>query len=584
VARTTAAPHPEVVAQIASELAQLEADSSSAEHLDPLQAAIQTYGLAAYFQAARQRLAEQPPAGVPGTSAQAAAPVPGTLGVEVFGQLLPQRADDGLARQTWADYVGLRQWQPLRVFRPTTLDELRSIVRQAEQEGCRVKAVGSGHAFSDVAVTRDFLIDTHGLKKPLQLERGLLRPGSQPETLFETEAGIVVHDLNTTLWDAGLGLVNMGGYDGQTIAGVVSTSTHGSGLGFGPLSGQVVSLTLVGAAGKVYRIEPANGITDPAQWAVRHPDIELRQDDDWFYACQVGIGCLGVVYSVVLRVRERYYLKEERSLSTWSQVKRDLLDGQVLRENRHYEVLVNPYAIGGEHSCLITRRNPVPAPAVPPLVQPNRNFFVELAASIPGVSGLLLTIMNSYPPLTPTILNKAMESLVGDYVDRSYYVFNIGAANDVPGYGSEIGFTLDQYQAATERIFQIAEQRQQAGQAYLTSPVSLRFVQASKAYLSMMYAADTCMIEFPMLKGTIGGQELLQQIETEMYAFGGRPHWGLLNFLSGANDLIAAMYPKLPAWLAVYQQLNPNGLFENGFTERCGFSARSFRRDPVAGG
>src|SRR6185437_433839 len=125
--------------------------------------------------------------------------------------------DHGLTRQTWKNYIGSLVAQPLQVFAPTTLDELRSIVRQAAAEGCRIKAVGSGHSFTDVALTRDFLIDTHGLSHPLDLERDLLRPSAPADTLFATEGGIVVRDLNEALWEAGLGLVNMGGYDGQTI-------------------------------------------------------------------------------------------------------------------------------------------------------------------------------------------------------------------------------------------------------------------------------------------------------------------------------------------------------------------------------
>ena len=62
----------------------------------------------------------------------------------------------------------------------------------------------------------------------------------------------------------------MGGYDGQTIAGVISTSTHGSGLAYGPMSAQAVSLTIVAAGGRVVRVEPAGGITDPSAWAARY--------------------------------------------------------------------------------------------------------------------------------------------------------------------------------------------------------------------------------------------------------------------------------------------------------------------------
>ena len=59
----------------------------------------------------------------------------------------------------------------------------------------------------------------------------------------------------------------MGGYDGQTIAGVISTSTHGSGIRFGPITDDVRSLDIVASGGALYRIEPADGITDPAAFA-----------------------------------------------------------------------------------------------------------------------------------------------------------------------------------------------------------------------------------------------------------------------------------------------------------------------------
>jgi L-gulono-1,4-lactone dehydrogenase len=565
-------PAAEVVAQIAANLARLRAEATSVEHLAAVQADLETHGLAAFFHGATQRLVEDHllVAPAPGLPPLARAAVP-----TVFA---PVAGVAGQTRQTWQDCIGSRSAQPLQVFRPTTLDELQAIVRQAIAAGCRVKAVGSGHSFSDVAVTRDFLIDTRGLAAPLSLARDELRPDAEADTLFETEAGIVVRDLNEALWEAGLGLVNLGGFDGQTAAGVMSTSTHGSGLSFGPVSSQVVSLTMVVGDGTICRIEPAAGITDPAAWALRNPEISLRQDDDVFAACQVGLGCLGVVYSLVLRARARYYLAENRTLSTWSRVKAELTAGPVLRDNAHYEVLVNPYETKGNHTCLVTRRNPTPEPIEPLLERPQRNVLIELAASLPGTGELLLALLSAYPQVIPGLLDQAMGALAGDYVDRSYHVFNVGAANDLPAYGSEIAFTLNQYLPAIERIFAIAAQRQRDGQAYLTSPFSVRFVQASSAYLSMMYGADTGMIEFPMLDGTVGGKELLQEIETELYAYGGRPHWGLLNFLSGANGLLAAMYPKLPQWLAVFQQLNPDGIFNNAFTERCGFSPHAFRR------
>ncbi|HVN53327.1 MAG TPA: D-arabinono-1,4-lactone oxidase [Anaerolineaceae bacterium] len=566
-------PDREVVAQIALDLARAESNPADST-LEAVSSDIETHGLSAYFSAAVQNMAAEE------ARAAQVARLPESFGV-TEAPPFTVAPGGGLLRRTWLDCIGSRIVQPLRVFHPETLDEVKSVILQAEANHCRVKAVGSGHSFADVAGTRDFLVETHGLCRPLPIEEALLRPGSHPETLFATEAGIRVQDLNETLWSAGLGLENMGGYDGQTIAGVISTSTHGSGLAYGPLAAQAVSLTIVAAGGRVVRVEPTTGVTDPAAWSARHPEVDLKQDDDWFHAVQVGIGCMGILYSVILRVRPRYYLKEERTLSAWSQVRRDLQAGTVLRENDHYEVLVNPYPTrpDGDHACLITRRNPAPASSVVesgPLH--TRNILVELAASVPGPSSILLSVLNAFPWFAPNVIDGAMQAIAGDYVDRSYRVYNIGMANEVPAYGSEIGFPLETCLDAIEQIFAISGRRQSLGQAYLTSPFSMRFVKASPAYLSMMHGTDTCMVEFISLDHTVGGKELLQEIETEMYAFGGRPHWGLLNFLTGAGSLLEAMYPLLPAWQQVRFALDPQGLFGNAFTERCGLTPHAFTR------
>jgi L-gulonolactone oxidase len=53
------------------------------------------------------------------------------------------------------------------------------------------------------------------------------------------EAGIRVYKLNEILWEKGLALSNLGSISEQSIAGAVSTATHGSGVNFGNISSQV---------------------------------------------------------------------------------------------------------------------------------------------------------------------------------------------------------------------------------------------------------------------------------------------------------------------------------------------------------
>jgi hypothetical protein len=479
-------------------------------------------------------------------------------------------------RRAWTNDTGNEGIDPLRSYAPTTVAAVQKIVREAESQGCCVRAVGSGHSWSDVALTDGYVIRPDGLRRPLALERELLRPDVDTDPLVRVESGMTIRELNAHLEEHGTALANMGGFDGQTIAGVISTSTHGSGLGFGPLSDFVRSLDIVAAGGRIYRIESADGPTDPRAYATAHPDRELKQDDDWFNAAVVGMGCLGVITSVILTVVPAYYLREVRTASTWTQVRGDLADG-VLDRNVHYEVLFSPYHdANNEISCLVTTRNPIPPAEYRRDRRRARNWFMELSSRLPITPKLINLLVGIRPSLSPYLLQRALNILVNpDYVNVSYKVLNIGAANYLPAYSSEIGVAFDErrlYETAVETVIKVANQRRELGDVYHSSPISLRFVKASEAHMSMMHGRNTMMIELIMATHTVGGFELLTAHENALYDVGGRPHWGQVNSLTGSAGLIGSMYPAYDAWQDVHAILNASGVFTSPFTKRTGIS------------
>ena len=484
-------------------------------------------------------------------------------------------------RRAWRNHAGNQGIDPLRVIRPTSIEELVEIVRAAERDGVTVRAVGSGHSWSDVALTRGYLILPTGLAAPLDLGEQLVRPGrADAEPLVRVQAGMRVRELNALLASRGLALRNMGGYDGQTVAGVISTSTHGSGLTFGPLTDDVRSLDVVASGGERYRIEPADGITDPAAFADRAPGWTLLQDDAAFNAARVGIGCLGVIYAVTLAVRDRFYLREVRTPSSWDAVRELLLDGALLRDNEHCEIYFNPYERGGAHACVITTRNEVSREQYDRDPHRARNAVVELLSQLPVTPWVINLIQGLRPQSAPALIDRALKSLVNrDYTNVSYRVFNIGTANDLPAYSAEIGVPVDErglHLQAVERIFEVAARHRELGNAYQSSPISLRFVRASDALLSMMHGRDTMMIELIMLTHTEGGFELLADYEEALYPLGGRPHWGQVNTLTGSDGLVEAMYPRFADWLAVHRRLNASGVFDSPFSKRVGISSSRF--------
>jgi len=482
-------------------------------------------------------------------------------------------------RETWRNHLGNQQIDPLRIYTPASIDEVSAIIAAAEDDGVTVRAVGSGHSWSDVALTRGFLLRTNGLSRPVAAEPDFLRPEWKGRKLVRSEGGIRIKELNAYLDAHGLALSNMGGYDHQTIAGVISTSTHGSGITFGPLNDFVRSLDIVAAGGTVYRIEPADGPTDPDAFANHFGDRRmLVQDDHWFNAVAVSMGCMGVICTVMLEVELKYYLREVRQFHTWEKVRADLIDGAVLQDNRHYEVLFSPYKRRHAYPCLVTTRNYTRNPSHKPLDKRARNWAVEAASAFPLTPYFINLAVDVKPSLSPGMMESAIKALVKkEYDNVSYKVLNIGTANLLPAYSGEVGVPMDgRHIEAADALIRVAEEYRNLGDMYQSSPISFRFVKASSAYMSMMQGRDTMMIELIELSRSDGGYELIAAYEKELSKLGGRPHWGQVNSLSASEGLLETMYPRYPEWLQVLGQLNSSGVFDSPFTDRVGISAQRF--------
>ena len=482
-------------------------------------------------------------------------------------------------RKTWKNHLGNQKIDPLRIYEPRSIAEVQEIVRTARERGVTVRAVGSGHSWSDVALTEGFLLKPGGMTRVPSAEPDFIRDGWAARRLVRADQGARIRELNGWLDDNGMGFANLGGYDAQTVAGVTATSTHGSGLEFGPLNDALRSMDVVVGDGSVQRIEPSDGPTDRAAFEAHFgADRELVQDDHVWNAVAVGMGCMGVICTAMLEVRDRFFMREVREMHPWAKVRADLEDGGVLRRHEHYELAFSPYEDGYPYPFLVTTRDTVGDPRNRPWDKRMRNWLVEAAALFPFTPHIINLILDVRPSLAPAMLRGSVKSLVKDQYDEvSYKVFNIGTLNILPAYSCEIGVPMDgRHIDAVETIFRVARERRELGQVYQSSPIALRFVKASPAYLSMMNGRDTMMIELIGLNGNDGGIELLKAYEEALYALGGRPHWGHINTVSGSGEFVASMYPRLAEWLDVRARLDPAGVFDSPFTKRVGLSQDSF--------
>ena len=479
-------------------------------------------------------------------------------------------------RTTWKNWAGNQSVTPERSYWPESLDDIVTIVREAGQRGENVRAVGSGHSWSDVAVTSGTLVYPQELTRVLDLDSyQLLAALPVPRgRLVRVESGITIRALNAALDARGLALINLGGYDGQTICGVTSTSTHGSGITFLPLCDFIRSMEIVAGGGKVWRIEPSvssgEAITDAAAFAAAFPDRdthELVQDDDTFHAALVAMGSFGIVYSVVLEVRNRFLLKETREMTTWKQAKHILGEGRVYLTAEHFELLLNPYRIDGEHRCLITTRVETQIPG-----NRERSIYLKYKALLDVSAWWVAVLARVWPTKIRDTLDSAIAALRDDdFTDQSFKVFHIGEANEIRVLSAEYAVPVadDTWIAAIDTLIDTAERVARERKQYLTVPVAVRFVKGTRALLSPMHGRDTCMLEVIGLRSVGATASILHDIERALAAHAMRPHWGQLNQLTA--ERVRALYgDSFDRWNTARQRLDAAGTFANDFTRRIG--------------
>ncbi len=454
---------------------------------------------------------------------------------------------------------------------PTDLESLIALMKDAKSKGQKLKAIGADYAFSDILDTSGVQISLKNLNDIYPTDDAVLRDPALAVNLIEFEAGATIDQLTTALWAQGKALVNQPGYQNLTFVGVASVGGHGSGITLGPLAEEICSihlLTFQNGELKQLRIEPANGITDPAKWS--EPNIQLIQDNDTFNACKVSMGCMGVIYSVIVRTQNRFYLQESRTMLQWSVLRNQLMGKLKDRGIHSIHVWLNPYSVGGDHQCVLTEYRRTDGPAAPG--SNGIRGFGETFIWDKQLAPLLLWIMKNFPSHLGSLLDSSLKLMVDDGVVTMpcFQALNFGMPDDIHVIASNCGIPVESALNAADILFDLFQKRFESG-AYVTSPPGFRFTAAAEGLLAPQNGRDTCMIELPIVFGTADGMETLTAFHDTLWnTLGGRPHWGQRLSMNLDAKTVQNMFPDTyPTFLKVFNTLNDD-TFDNPFTNLLG--------------
>jgi L-gulonolactone oxidase len=383
-----------------------------------------------------------------------------------------------------------------------------------------VRVVGSGHSFSEIALTDGVQLSLARFDRVLDSDSA--------SGLVRVQGGIRLHELGIELARRGLAMENLGDVDAQTLAGALATGTHGTGVGFRNLSSRVEGMRLVTARGVV---EVSDG-------------DELR-------AARVSLGALGVATEIQLRCKPLYTLRrsdERRPLDETL----DRLD-ELASERERFEFFAFPYA---RWALWRTTEKTDDAPRPPSRVE----RFVQDIVLENAVFGGACRAGRALPKLIPSI-DRLLGRLAGggERVDRSHRIY----ANPRFVHFTEMEYALPRAAGAeaVRSVFELVERERLP----VLFPLEVRFGAADDAFLSPGAGRDSCYIAVHMYRG-MDFEPYFRAVEDIMRSHEGRPHWGKRHFRTA--DELSGLYPDWGRFQVVRDRLDPRRVFANGYTDR----------------
>ncbi len=424
---------------------------------------------------------------------------------------------------SWTNWAGDQHCNPAAIERPLTLDGLRQVVARAAEGGQRVRASATGHSFNDIALTDGVMVRLDHLTREL---------GHDPAAgQVKVEAGVPLQRLNRMLDAHGLAFENLGDIDRQSVAGSIATGTHGTGRRFQNVSAQIAALELVCADGSLVSIDASE------------PEL-LR-------AARVGLGALGIVYSVTVGAVPAYTIDRVDSQRPLAETL-DRLD-ELDAATDHFEFYVFPHT--DVALCRESRRTHEPPRPDHPVKVYAQEMVVEN-----WVGQAFAWAARVRPSLAPRIARLAVKGTgEASKVDASYKVF--ASQRHIRFTEMEYGVPRQHARDLFERVLEVAS-RPELGIAF---PIEVRFVAADDSLLSPSHERDTCYIAVHQDR-KLDWRSYFSEVERIASEYGGRPHWGKRHFLT-AEDL-APRYPRWDDFAAARRRLDPEGVFANDYTDR----------------
>ncbi|KAG1774748.1 L-gulonolactone D-arabinono-1,4-lactone oxidase [Suillus placidus] len=437
---------------------------------------------------------------------------------------------------------------PLAIFEPATELQCELILELARREGKVVRAVGVGHSPSDLACTTGYMLRTTKLDRLLEVHAD--------KRYIIAQAGITLDALHAELANHGLAMINVGSISDQTLGGIVTTATHGTGINYGVISTHVMGLSLLLADGsRVF--------------------CSRQERPDLFTASICGLGSTGLILTVTLEVEPAFRLKEVQQTIQFHECVRSL--DSLVTASEHVRFWWFPAA------------DTMRVSSADRTVEPTKPAGSWLWHSLIGfhVVQFLLFVARFILPLN-IFIGRFASWLVSTKViaiDDSFRIFNMECR--YPQHTTEWAIPYENTKACLHDLHDwLMREFSDPNGLRPHFPIEVRFSDSDDIWLSPSNGQKTCwigIVQFKPYGFEVPYKMLFERFEAILCRHGGRPHWAKAHHLR--PETLRRLYPRFDDFTRVLESVDPRGMFRNEYVERHifgktgpGYHNRVFKR------
>ncbi|VVT55303.1 uncharacterized protein SAPINGB_P004529 [Magnusiomyces paraingens] len=369
------------------------------------------------------------------------------------------------SHRTWA---GTFYCAPELYLQPSSIDELKSIVVEAHRQKKRIMLTGSGHSPSDLTMTLprgvtqstgEWLVNLDRFNKPVSLtpapEDAENKETPARYTDVKLEAGIRIYQINDYLKTKNLAIQNLGSISEQSVAGIISTGTHGSSAYHGLVSQQFVSLSVLIASGEII-------------------ECSETQNPDLFRAALLSLGKIGIIVYATIRTVPAFTIHSKQEVTTFDNFV-DNLWGTFWTSSEYLRVWWFPYS----NRVILWRANK----STKPLSAPRDSWYGTTLGRL-FYQFLLWVAVKVKPSLTPAIEKYVFNQQYG--LEETYDVegkASVAVQGSVEGLNMDCLFSqfVDEWglplKYGQKVLYKLREQilaAAKSGEYYVHAPIEVR--------------------------------------------------------------------------------------------------------------